>query len=235
MLSTVNWTQVQRMHSMLETHWDCSHFQQIYNDALIINEHARMKDALDYLKDFFRNIRAAGFDEIEQDLTQRFEGELCFQRRKPVESGDSRDGRHISWYTWCHSGTCPKLKKLLYGSSHCGFVVNEPNWASMRMWVRSLVSLSGLRIQCCCELWCRSQTGLDPALLWLWHRLMATAPMGPLAWEPPYATGVALKRQKKREREVIIYSRTIKLQGNLALLLLTQKKKNSRICKGHIP
>uniref|UniRef100_A0A8D0IB47 RNA helicase n=1 Tax=Sus scrofa TaxID=9823 RepID=A0A8D0IB47_PIG len=46
---------------------------RIYNDALIINEHARMKDALDYLKDFFRNIRAAGFDEIEQDLTQRFE------------------------------------------------------------------------------------------------------------------------------------------------------------------
>lgn len=49
---------------------------RIYNDALIINEHARMKDALDYLKDFFRNIRAAGFDEIEQDLTQRFEEKL---------------------------------------------------------------------------------------------------------------------------------------------------------------
>ena len=27
---------------------------------------------------------------------------------------------------------------------------------SMRMWVRSLVSLSGSGIQCCCELWCRS-------------------------------------------------------------------------------
>ena len=25
---------------------------------------------------------------------------------------------------------------------------------------------------------------------------MATAPIGPLAWEPPYAMGVALKRQK---------------------------------------
>ena len=27
-------------------------------------------------------------------------------------------------------------------------------------------------------------------------RLTATAPIGPLAWEPPYAAGGALKRQK---------------------------------------
>ncbi|NP_001372838.1 antiviral innate immune response receptor RIG-I isoform 3 [Homo sapiens] len=52
-----------------------SHLRK-YNDALIISEHARMKDALDYLKDFFSNVRAAGFDEIEQDLTQRFEEKL---------------------------------------------------------------------------------------------------------------------------------------------------------------
>ena len=36
----------------------------------------------------------------------------------------------------------------------------------------------------------------DPELLWLWCRLVATAPIRPLAWEPPYAVGVALKRQK---------------------------------------
>ena len=39
--------------------------------------------------------------------------------------------------------------------------------------------------------------GLDLALLSLWCRPAATALIGPLAWEPPYATGVALKRQKK--------------------------------------
>ena len=39
--------------------------------------------------------------------------------------------------------------------------------------------------------------GSEPALLWLWHRLAATAPIGPLAWEPPHATGVALKSKKK--------------------------------------
>ena len=37
----------------------------------------------------------------------------------------------------------------------------------------------------------------DPALLWLWCRLVAIALIGPLAWEPPYASGVALKIQKK--------------------------------------
>ena len=37
---------------------------------------------------------------------------------------------------------------------------------------------------------------LDPMLMWLWCRLEATAPIGPLAWEPPYAAGTALKRQR---------------------------------------
>ena len=39
--------------------------------------------------------------------------------------------------------------------------------------------------------------GLDPALLWLWRRLAATAPIGPLAWEPPYATGAAQEMAKR--------------------------------------
>ena len=42
---------------------------------------------------------------------------------------------------------------------------------------------------------------LDPVLLWLWHRLAAVAPIRPLAWEPPYAKGVALKRKKKKEKK----------------------------------
>ena len=40
--------------------------------------------------------------------------------------------------------------------------------------------------------------GLDLALLWLWYRPAATALIQPLAWEPPYAVGVALRRQKKK-------------------------------------
>ena len=45
------------------------------------------------------------------------------------------------------------------------------------------------------------RSGSDLVLLWLWCRLAAVAPMGPLAWEPAYATGAALKEKKERERE----------------------------------
>ena len=38
--------------------------------------------------------------------------------------------------------------------------------------------------------------GLDPALLWLWYRLAAVAPIQPLTWELPYASGAALERKK---------------------------------------
>ena len=37
----------------------------------------------------------------------------------------------------------------------------------------------------------------DSTLLWLWRRSAAAARIRPLAWKPPYATDVALKRQKK--------------------------------------
>ena len=40
---------------------------------------------------------------------------------------------------------------------------------------------------------------MDLALLW--RRLAAVAPIRPLAWELPYATGTALKKKKKKERE----------------------------------
>ena len=41
---------------------------------------------------------------------------------------------------------------------------------------------------------------LDLALLWLGRRPAAVAPIQPLAWEPPYATGMALKRQENKEK-----------------------------------
>ena len=43
--------------------------------------------------------------------------------------------------------------------------------------------------------------GSDLALLLLWRRLGATALIQPLAWEPPYAVGMALEKTKKRKRE----------------------------------
>ena len=37
-------------------------------------------------------------------------------------------------------------------------------------------------------------------LLWLWCRLATAAPIQPLAWEPPYAVGMALKEPKKKKK-----------------------------------
>ena len=39
----------------------------------------------------------------------------------------------------------------------------------------------------------------DPALLWLWCRWEAAALIQPLAWELPYAAGLALKSKKKKK------------------------------------
>ena len=51
--------------------------------------------------------------------------------------------------------------------------------------------------------------GSDLALLWLWHRPGATALIGPLAWEPPYAMSAALKRQKTKKKKNTENSTTV--------------------------
>ena len=58
--------------------------------------------------------------------------------------------------------------------------------------------------------------GLDPALLWLCCRPAAGALIQPLAWEPPYAAGSALKRKENKQ--------TNKQKKN-------QKTKNESKCK----
>ena len=62
------------------------------------------------------------------------------------------------------------------------------------MWVQSLAMLSELRIRCCHELWCRSKR-------WLYFIAAAAVSIPSLAWELPYALGVALKSQKVRKKK----------------------------------
>ena len=50
-----------------------------------------------------------------------------------------------------------------------------------------------------------SRHGLDPALLWLWRRLAAIAPIRPLAWELPHAMGATLKKKKKKKFYNVIF------------------------------
>ena len=53
------------------------------------------------------------------------------------------------------------------------------------------------------------RSGLNLVLLWLWRRPAATAPIRPLAWEPPYDMGVALKKDKKTKKRKEISKLTV--------------------------
>ena len=70
-------------------------------------------------------------------------------------------------------------------SSRCGTAETNPT-RNMRLQVRSLASLRGLRIWSCCG------CGVGQQLY--------VAPIRPLVWEPPYAVGLALKSKKKKRK-----------------------------------
>ena len=53
--------------------------------------------------------------------------------------------------------------------------------------------------------------GLDLLLLWLWRGPAATALIQPLTWEPPYASGTALKMTKKKKSVVFLHINKNKL------------------------
>ena len=68
-----------------------------------------------------------------------------------------------------------------------------------------------------CGVVCRLSS--DPELLWLWRRPVATAPIRPIAWEPPYAVGTALEKAKRQKKP-----KTNKQKN----LMLTKKEKWER-------
>ena len=43
--------------------------------------------------------------------------------------------------------------------------------------------------------------GSDLVWLWLWYRSEATTQIAPLAWELPYALGMALRPKKKKDKD----------------------------------
>ena len=83
-------------------------------------------------------------------------------------------------------------------------VLAQQNWirrGTMSLQVQSLALLSRLRsgVAVSCGGGCRH--GSDRALLWLWCRPETVVLIRILPWEPPYAVGVALKRQKTKKKK----------------------------------
>ena len=93
-----------------------------------------------------------------------------------------------------------KSRASFIGSSRHGVVATNPTRThevsglipGFAQWVRA-----GIAVSCGVG----HRFGLDPTLLWLWYRLAAVAPMGPLAWELPCASGEALKGEKTKKRK----------------------------------
>ena len=65
---------------------------------------------------------------------------------------------------------------------------------------------------------------LDLALLWLWCRPATVALIQPIAWEPPGAVGVALKKQNKQTNK--------KSQADLASYPVPASKLKSPVSAG---
>ena len=74
-----------------------------------------------------------------------------------------------------------------YYTQGCGF---DP-------WPRSVGQGSGIAV----SRGVGHRWGLDPELMWLWYRPVTVALIQPLAWGPPYASGVPLKKRKKKKKQ----------------------------------
>ena len=79
----------------------------------------------------------------------------------------------------------------------------------MRMQVRSLALLSGLRIWCCYELWCRCRHSSYPKLLWPWCRPAAASSDSTPSLGASICCGCDPKKtKKKKEKESMVHIQT---------------------------
>ena len=104
----------------------------------------------------------------------------------------------------------------------------------MGLWVRSLDSLSGLRIRCCLELWCRLQT-------WLGSRVaMALAQAGNYSSDQTPSLGISIcwessPRKDKKKKKISCREELghVSLQEEIVFILLRKicKIGGTRKCK----
>ena len=64
-------------------------------------------------------------------------------------------------------------------------------------WPRSVGGGSSVAVSCGVDCRCSS----DPALLWLWYRPAATAPIGPLTWESSMCHGCGPKKTERPKKK----------------------------------
>ena len=65
----------------------------------------------------------------------------------------------------------------------------------LSQWVKDLAVVVSYGVGC--------RRGSDLAWLWLWHRLAVAAPIRLLVWEPQYALGAVLEKDKNKQTKEI--------------------------------
>uniref|UniRef100_A0A670ZGR7 RNA helicase n=1 Tax=Pseudonaja textilis TaxID=8673 RepID=A0A670ZGR7_PSETE len=115
----------------------CMQHLRKYNDALIINEDARTKDALDYLKDYFEDIKNCYFDDIEQQLASNFEELTAASEDESNENPKLEDIREILEEAY-HVN--PETRTIL-------FVKTRALLAALKNWIEETPELQFLKPQ----------------------------------------------------------------------------------------
>ena len=88
-----------------------------------------------------------------------------------------------------------EIKGEEFLSWHSGIKSDQEPWGcGFDPWPRSVGQGTSVPVSCGVG----RRRSSDLALLWLWHRPAATSPIRLLAWEPPYAMGAALEKDKKQ-------------------------------------
>ena len=146
-------------------------------------------------------------------------------RPRDLRSRELRTNIHAKTCTWMFTAALLAALAFLYFTLFYSLlravVLRVPSWCSGKKydwhpwgcrfspWPRSGSERQGSSSVGSCGVGHRC--GSDPVLLWLWGRPAAVAPIRPLAWEPPYATGAVLKeKQKKGEgRELVLQTHQV--------------------------
>lgn len=107
------------------------------NNALIINEDARTQDALDYLQNFYNNIKNGTFTDIEQKLVKMFEVKLpqLLEIAKDNENPKLEELQFILSESYREN---PETRTLL-------FVNTRALVAALKKWIEDTPSLSFLK------------------------------------------------------------------------------------------
>ncbi|XP_077331374.1 antiviral innate immune response receptor RIG-I-like [Lithobates pipiens] len=107
------------------------------NSALIINEDARTQDALDYLQNFYNNIKNGTFTDIEQKLVKNFEVKLpqLLEIAKDNENPKLEELQFILLESYREN---PETRTLL-------FVNTRALVAALKKWIEETPSLSFLK------------------------------------------------------------------------------------------